>query len=84
MVKGDIFTSFAVIAVTDLLITPDTCFVHAAAALGKKQICIYRETDEFLLWGPLGDNFLKVTAHFSDISAMPAEEIIKAALKALS
>lgn len=83
--KGDIFISFAVTAVTDLLITPDTCFVHAAAALGKKQICIYKESDKpnQKIWAPISSQTEVIQAP-DEFSALPAEEIIKAALKALS
>ncbi len=83
--KGDIFKSFAIIAITDLLITPDTAFVHAAAALGKKQICIYKESDKAnqKIWAPVAGKSAIIQAP-DEFSALPAEEIIKAALKALS
>lgn len=82
--QGDIFTSFAVIAVTDLLITPDTCFTHAAAALDKKQICIYKASDKFNLniWRPLSEKAAILLAP-DEFSALPSAEIIKAAQESL-
>ena len=82
--QGDIFTSFAVIAITDLLITPDTSFVHAATALDKKQICIYKQSDKanITVWQPLSDKAFILKAP-DEFSAMPAAEIIKAVQKSL-
>jgi len=82
--QGDIFTSFAVIAVTDLLITPDTCFAHAATALDKKQICIYKQSDKanITIWQPLNNKAVILQAP-DEFSALPAKEIIQAAQSSL-
>ncbi len=82
--QGDIFTSFAVIAVTDLLITPDTCFVHASAALDKKQISIYKQSDKSnqTIWQPLNSKAVILQAP-DEFYALPAAEIIQTATKNL-
>lgn len=47
--------AFAQIYFSDLLITPDTSLVHAACALKKKVVAVYRQRKEFKnssVWGP--------------------------------
>ena len=50
----DLFDVFALIAAGDVFVSPDTAFVHAACALDKEQICIYRQDAQNLkTWTPL-------------------------------
>lgn len=53
--------SFSFIEESDLVVSPDTAVVHAACALNKKLIAIYREdtgTDyNFVNWSPKGTQF---------------------------
>lgn len=51
-----LFDVFALIQAGDLFVSPDTGLVHAASALEKKQVCIYKSSD-FInqkVWAPLG------------------------------
>ncbi len=47
--------TFALMEVADFIISVDTSLVHAACALDKKLICVYRQTGEYqnsCQWGP--------------------------------
>lgn len=53
-----LYDIFALIKLADLLISPDTSYVHAASAFNTKQVAIYNKDDVIntLVWKPLGDN----------------------------
>ena len=80
--QDNLFMNFAILAVSDLLITPDTAFVHAAAALDKKQICICKASDKAnqKVWAPLSDKATILQAP-DEFSELPWEEIAKATLQ---
>ena len=51
-----LYDVFGFIGAGDLFLSPDTGLVHAASALGKKQVCIYKSSDLInqKTWAPLG------------------------------
>lgn len=43
--NSTLFDVFALISAGDVFLLPDTGLVHAASALGKQQVCIYKSSD---------------------------------------
>lgn len=78
--QDTLFMNFAVLAASDLLITPDTAFAHAAAALDKKQVCLYKESDKAnqKVWAPLSDKAVIIQTP-DEFSELPPDIIINAA-----
>lgn len=79
--NASLFDVFALIQAGDLLISPDTSFVHAASALGKQQICIYKASDKpnQKVWAPLQDAvIINAPDEFADLDiALVAEKVKK-------
>ena len=75
--KGGINLSLALLKTADFLITPDTALVHAANALNKPQLCIYRGTDKsnILKWGPNTNNAIILESK-TDNKDVPVQTII--------
>ena len=58
--------TFAVMEAADLIISVDTSLVHAACALDKKLICIYRQTGDYqnsCQWGPRWNKAKTIILH---------------------
>lgn len=65
-----LFDVFALIQSGDLFLSPDTGLVHAASALGKKQVCIYKSSDSVnqKIWAPLGPaSIINAPDEFADL-----------------
>jgi ADP-heptose:LPS heptosyltransferase len=72
----------------DLILTPDTSWVHLACALKKKLVAIYREDQNpteanSVIWAPYGTQYERVFAKFEkgqveDINHVNVEEIVSA------
>lgn len=66
---NDAETSFAIVNYADIVITVDTAIVHLAAALDKRQFCIYNNRlcnglfDNNIVWGPNNDNATLLTTN---------------------
>lgn len=75
--QGGVNLSLALLKTADFLITPDTYIVHAANALNKPQLCIYRGADQenIRLWGPNTEKALILLAE-KDNKDLPAKTII--------
>ncbi len=73
---GGINLSLALLKTADFLISPDTYIVHAAVALNKPQLCIYRAANQenIRLWGPNSDKALILESE-SNNKDLPAKTI---------
>ncbi len=69
---GDLYFNCAIVAQADLVITPDTAWVHIASAFKRKLVAIYREDTSNeknkLIWAPYFTDFRVVEAPFTDAS----------------
>ncbi|AGH95672.1 glycosyltransferase family 9 protein [Pseudobdellovibrio exovorus] len=80
--------NMAILNKADILITPDTAWVHVASALKKKVVAVYREErnpaeSNAVIWGPFGTQAVVVTAASKesapdDINNVNVSEVIKA------
>ncbi len=63
--------SAALIALSDLVITPDTSIVHLASALKKPLIALFRpdsgEEQNSKIWSPIGDHFKVIFSEKNDL-----------------
>ena len=74
------------IATSDLLISPDTSAVHAAAAFGVPVVGLYPEPLwNFVSWRPMGVKNIALRSPSAEggVEAIPLEPVLKAALKLL-
>ena len=80
--KGGVNLSLALLKTADFLITPDTALVHAANALNKPQLCIYRGTDKLniLKWGPNTNNAIILESK-TDNKDLPSKMITENFIK---
>lgn len=80
--QGGINLSLALLKTADFLISPDTALVHAATALNKPQLCIYRGTDEenIIMWGPNANN-ARILRSETDNKNLPSKIITENFLK---
>jgi ADP-heptose:LPS heptosyltransferase len=77
----------ALLSLADLVITPDTAWVHLASALGRNLVAIYREDTEeknSVIWAPAHPNAKVVTAPSTaenpfDINNVSIDEVLLAA-----
>ncbi|MBC7419414.1 MAG: glycosyltransferase family 9 protein [Bdellovibrio sp.] len=87
--------NIALMSLSDVVITPDTAWVHLAAALKKNLVAIYRADHESaveqnsVIWAPYKTNFTKVTVQPKygetdiDINQVNTGEVIESTLKML-
>jgi len=80
--QGGIMLSIALLREADYLISPDTYIVHAARALNKPQLCIYRGNDKenIITWGPYTDNAV-IAESTTDNKDLSSKTIIENFLK---
>lgn len=90
---GSIDANMALVKSADLIITPDTAWVHIASALNKKAVCIFRKDHAHdneknsVIWAPLG--FLSKTVYsrpelnaqydVNDINSFDEQQVVDAA-----
>ncbi len=64
--------NIAAVSIADLVITPDTSWVHFSSALKKKLIAIYREDKSSdieknsIIWAPFETNYISIYSNFSE------------------
>ncbi len=79
-----LFDSLAVVKYSDLLVSPDTMWVHAACALNKPQLAIFKQSDPAnqRVWAPRNSETVVVQApdEFSELSAQYLVDSLKAKL----
>ena len=82
--------NMAILSQCDLLITPDTAWVHISSALKKKLLAIYRsetnsEENNAVIWAPYGTDFSVVRSApgSEDINTVDTDEVVRWALEAL-
>lgn len=78
--NSNLFDVFALISAGDVFLSPDTGLVHAASALGKKQVCIYKSSDlaNQQVWAPLGPAaIIQAPDSFADLDMHPVADEIK-------
>lgn len=79
--KGGINLSLALLKTADFLITPDTALVHAATALNKPQLALYRKDKENLTtWHPNTSKAIILEGE-NDNKFIPSKLIIENFLK---
>lgn len=86
-------SNFAVLKHSDLLITPDTAWVHLASVLSKNLVAIYREDRNpnelnSVAWAPLHKNARIIKAHSplgapENINDVNVDEVVQAAFSFL-
>lgn len=81
--------NIAFMQLCDVMITPDTAWVHIASALKKKLLAIYRadavdalEKNE-IIWAPYKTEFIKVVVASNDINDVQVAEVARLACKML-
>jgi ADP-heptose:LPS heptosyltransferase len=79
--------NLALLSLADLVITPDTAWVHMASALGRNLVAVYREDTEeknSIIWAPAHKNSKVVIAPNTlenpyDINNVSVDEVVQAA-----
>lgn len=71
-----VWTSVALLAQADLLISPDTYIVHAAAAL-KKPLCSPFTPINQTTWKPYGENFMLSVPEGTEFNTIDMKQLLK-------
>ncbi len=72
----------AVIAASDMVVSPDTSAVHAACAFDVPVLGLYPEPYwNFVSWRPANTNCAAIRARGEGVASIPQDEVIKEALK---
>lgn len=82
----DLMLNIALVEQSDLVITPDTAWVHIASALEKKLVSVYREdTTEknSIIWAPFGTKAVQLYSEKDDVNKINSDIIVKKSLDLL-
>lgn len=79
--QGGIYLSIALLEQADFLISPDTYIIHAATALNKPQLALYRkDKGNQAVWGPNSKKSLILEGE-GDNKFIPSKQIVESFLK---
>lgn len=77
--QTSLLESSAVIALSDLVITPDTSIVHLASALNKPLIALFRPDEgaekNSKIWSPLGENYKMFFSEKNELLGINAVDV---------
>jgi ADP-heptose:LPS heptosyltransferase len=65
------------LALADMIVTPDTSVVHLAAALRKPTVMLIASSSDFIPWRPWGTPHI-VVRHNDTIASIPMEDVATA------